>query len=155
MAIDVSVDIGQAPDGFITMYLFADAKVLPTGIPIGATGLSIYGFQGLLAYNMRLDVNAGLPVNERYYELFMRDPIGITEAEKWVAHAGQNALGAGIILGTADKGYALNVKGMLVVVFPDLAILLAGARELPETETRPHDGTARRARCAHGVCRRL
>ena len=137
------------------MYLFADAKVLPTGIPIGATGLSIYGFQGLLAYNMRLDVNAGLPVNERYYELFMRDPIGITEAEKWVAHAGQNALGAGIILGTADKGYALNVKGMLVVVFPDLAILLQARANFLKRKPDLDDGTARRARCAHGVCRRL
>lgn len=124
MAIDVSVDIGQAAGGFTTMYLFVDAKVLPTGIPIGATTLSIYGFQGLLAYNMQLDVNGGLPVDERYYELFMRAPIGITEAEKWVPQLGQNALGAGIIVGTADKGYALNVKGMIVVAFPDLTILL-------------------------------
>ncbi|MBA3360004.1 MAG: hypothetical protein H0T94_00795 [Acidimicrobiia bacterium] len=124
MAIDVSVDIGQAAGGFTTMYLYADAKLLPTGIPIGATGLSIYGFQGLLAYNMRLDIDAGLPIDERYYELFVRTPIGVTEAEKWVPQPGQNALGAGIILGTADKGYALNVKGMIVVAFPDLAILL-------------------------------
>ncbi|WP_437878145.1 hypothetical protein WMF18_12785 [Sorangium sp. So ce315] len=129
-ALDVMLDVGvvvgeqPGPDPFTYLYLFADAKLLPTGIPIGGTGLSIYGFQGLLAYQMRLDVDPALPPDERFYALFMKSPVGITAAGKWVPARGQNALGAGIVVGTMDKGFALNAKGMLVVAFPDLTLLL-------------------------------
>ena len=54
----------------------------------------------------------------------MRDPVGITAGTKWIFERGQNALGAGIVVGTADKGFAINAKGILVVAFPDLTILL-------------------------------
>jgi hypothetical protein len=99
---------------------------LPTGIPIGETGVSIYGFQGLIAYNMALKIDLGLPEDERFYELFTRapPPPGITDISKWEKRLGQNAIGVGVVLGTADKGFALNVKGLLVVAFPDITILL-------------------------------
>jgi hypothetical protein len=125
--LDVSIIVGQEdslPEPFVYMYLFADAKLLPTGIPVGNTGLTIYGFQGLIAYQMRLDVNEALPPDERFYALLMKDPVGITAGTKWVPERGQNALGAGIVVGTADKGFAINAKGILVVAFPDLTILL-------------------------------
>ncbi|MHA6645702.1 DUF6603 domain-containing protein [Mesorhizobium sp. A623] len=128
-ALDIELQIGvivgyDAPQDFSYLYLFADAKLLPTGIPIGNSGLSIYGFQGLIAYNMALTLDTSLPEDERYYELFMRDPIGITDIDKWGKRKGQNALGIGVILGTADKGFAFNIKGLLAIPFPDLVILL-------------------------------
>lgn len=131
MAIEIGIIVGYQnvnlpayPQAFPYLYLLADAKLMPTGIPIGNTGLSIYGFSGLLAYNMALTVNQTLPPDERYYELFTRPPIGLTDTSKWVRMRGQNALGVGVLLGTADKGYCLNVKGMLIVAFPDLTIFL-------------------------------
>lgn len=129
MKIEVGIVVGQnnqdPQDPFTFLYLFADAKLLPTGIPIGSTGLSVYGFQGLVAYNMELDVDLGHPVDERYYQLFIRAPaIGITHPDKWRMSRGDNALGAGIILGTADKGFVFNVKGLVAVAFPDLTLLL-------------------------------
>jgi len=130
-SIDVSIVVGRQaasppehPEAFVYLYLFADAKLMPTGIPIGGTGLSIYGFQGLVAYQMQLDVDDALPPDERFYALFISNPVGITAASKWVPRKGQNAIGAGIVVGTADKGFAINAKGMLVVAFPDLTILL-------------------------------
>jgi hypothetical protein len=125
--LDVAVVVGKEdspPEPFVYLYLFADAKLLPTGIPVGSTGLVIYGFQGLIAYQMRLDVDVARPPDERFYALFMKDPVGITAGTKWVPTRGRNALGAGIILGTTDKGFAVHAKGMLVVAFPDLTILL-------------------------------
>jgi hypothetical protein len=131
MAIDVGVVCGRQsvappdfPEAFSYLYLFADAKLLPTGIPIAQTGLSIYGFQGLVAHNMALALDPALPVDERYYQLFIRDPIGITDLAKWQRRKGHAAFGFGVVLGTADKGYALNAKGMLVIALPDLTILL-------------------------------
>jgi hypothetical protein len=126
MGIEIGVIVGYetVPQEFVYLYLFADAKLMPTGIPIGQTGISIYGFQGLLAYNMGLAIDQQLPPDERYYTLFVQNPIGITHVSKWEKQFGQNALGFGIVLGTADKGFALNVKGLLVIAFPDLTILL-------------------------------
>ncbi|MGQ0680701.1 MAG: hypothetical protein ACT4OM_13795 [Actinomycetota bacterium] len=97
---------------------------MPTGIPIAQTGLSIYGFQGLLAYNMALKIDQQLPPDERYYALFVQPPIGMTDVNKWEKRVGQNGIGFGIVLGTADKGFAVNVKGLLIIAFPDLTILL-------------------------------
>lgn len=128
MIVDVGILVGEdasdPQNAFNFLYLFADAKLLPTGIPIGSTGLSIYGFQGLLAYNMALAVRSSKPVDERYYELFMRSPHGITHLDKWKRSNRNNALGAGIILGTADKGFLFNMKGLVVVAFPDLTLLV-------------------------------
>ena len=131
MKIEVGIMLGEnKADPFKAynfMYLFADAKILPTGIPIASTGLSIYGFQGLLAYNMRLDIaepEEMIPADERYYEVFKRDPIGITDLSKWSPKEGSNAIGVGILLGTSDKGFAFNVKGLLVIAFPDITLFL-------------------------------
>lgn len=127
MSLNIGVIVGYqsnpAPP-FPFMYLFADAKLMPSGIPIAQTGVSIYGFQGLIAYNMALDIDPALPDDERYYQLFVRNPIGITDSSKWVKHFGQNALGIGVLLGTADSGFALNVKGLFVVAFPDVTLML-------------------------------
>ncbi len=128
-ALDMKIEIGvvvgyDQPEDFSFLYLFADAKLLPTGIPIAATGLSIYGLQGLVASNMGLDIDLALPPDERFYQVFARNPIGITHMSKWVRKKGHNALGVGVVLGTADKGFVLNVKGLLVVAFPDLTLLL-------------------------------
>jgi len=125
MAIDVGIIIGyNQADDFAFLYLFADARLLPTGIPIAQTGLSIYGFQGLITANMALQINTGLAADERYYEVFTRPPIGITHMSKWAMNEGQNAMGVGIVIGTADKGFSLNVKGLLVIAFPDITLLL-------------------------------
>jgi hypothetical protein len=133
-SLEASVEVGMVigrqpvdelhPEPFNYLYVFADAKVLPTGIPIGSTGLCIYGFQGLVARNMALKVDTDLPVDERYYALFKQPPTGIASLDKWKRSFGEHALGIGVVLGTADKGYALNVKGLLIVTFPDITILL-------------------------------
>lgn len=125
MGLEIGVIVGyDQPQDFTYLYLFADAKLLPTGIPIGNTGLSIYGFQGLIAYNMALTLDTALPEDERYYELFVKPPIGITDIGKWGKHKGQNALGIGVVLGTADKGFSFNVKGLIAVAFPDMVLIL-------------------------------
>jgi hypothetical protein len=111
--LDVSVVVAQKdsiPEPFVYLYLFADANLLPTGIPIGSTGLTIYGFQGPIAYQMRLDLDEALPPDERFYALFMRDPVGTTAGTKWIPERSQNVLGAGIVAGTPDKGFAINTK---------------------------------------------
>ncbi len=140
MEISVCVVVGQdTVAGFPYLYLFADAKLLPTGIPIAQTGLSIYGFQGLLAYNMALAIDMDAPADKRYYKLFSRPPIGITDLTKWEKRQGKNALGFGIVIGTMDRGFCLHAKGLIVIAFPDLTILLQSQADF--LKIKPELGT--------------
>lgn len=130
-SLEIAIVVGRQdvaapdyPEAFNYLYLFVDAKLMPSGIPIGSTGLSIYGIQGLVAYNMELDVDESLSADERYYQLFIKTPVGLTDQSKWVRSFGQNAIGLGVLLGTADKGFVLNVKGLFIVAFPDLTLYL-------------------------------
>lgn len=131
IALDVSVLSGETKEegkdtSFSYLYLFAEASVIPSGIPIGATGLSLYGVQGLVAHNMRLGVDEnGGPF--RYYDHLFKGPpetAGLMTKDKFVAARGRHALGLGVIVGTSDQGFAFNATGLLVVTLPDLTILL-------------------------------
>ena len=139
MRVDIGVVVGRQGGGdpFNYLYFFADAKLVPSGIPIGQTGVAIYGFQGLIAYNMELLLDRNLPEPYRYEELFFRDnKIGLAHQSKWGRKKGQHALGFGVVLGTVDTGFTLNVKGLLLVAFPDLTIFLQARANL----VRPRPG---------------
>lgn len=149
-SLEIAIVIGRQdahapefPEAFTYLYLFVDAKLMPSGIPIGSTGISLYGVQGLVAYNMALDVDESLAADERYYQLFIKSPIGLTDQSKWVKSVGQNAIGLGVLLGTADKGFVLSVKGMFIVAFPDLTLYLqarANILSIPPTLTSTTTG---------------
>ncbi len=142
VALQIAVIVGyDETQGFPYLYLFADAKVLPTGIPVGASGLAIYGFQGLIAYNMALAVDANLPADERYYRLFTAPPIGITDMAKWRKEQNRNALGIGVVFGTIDSGFAFNCKGLLAVAFPDLVLLLQARASFLTPKSELSDGS--------------
>jgi hypothetical protein len=141
-SVDIAIVIGHQPVSSTTpvafnyLYLYADAKLMPSGIPVGNTGLAIYGFAGLVAYNMTLSLNAALPPDERFYELFTRAPgVGIQQQQKWTRLRGQHALGIGISLGTADTGFSFNLKGLLAVTFPDVNVLLQSRADFLKVRT--------------------
>jgi hypothetical protein len=137
LRLDILIEAGRAPtvDGGELVYLFlkAETEAFPGGIPIGATGLSLYGVSGLLAYNMTLDVgrHSEAPPHRRYYRLFADQPIGLTEREKWVVRAGA-ALGLGAVVGTADDGTLLHCKGIFLLTLPDLTLLLQARADIIE-----------------------
>ncbi len=96
--------------------------LLPVGIPLGATGLGIFGFLGLFVSNGARELPGG----------FVDDPVGReiawfrdTPAEdKFAPERGQWALGLGMIVGTLpDQAFTFNATGMLVVAFPDPAVI--------------------------------
>lgn len=127
-SLDIRAEVGAAagtkgPTRFF--YLFADVELYPGGIPIGSTGLSLYGLQGLLAYNMALKGLAKpTPHNRRYFEVFNQPKVGLTDVNKWEVKAGASAIGFGVVIGTADDGTVFNCRGMLIVTLPDLDLIL-------------------------------
>ncbi len=96
--------------------------ILPVGIPLGATGLGIFGFLGMFVSNGARALPSG----------FTNDPVGREIAwfrdtpyeDKFAPQRGQWALGLGMIVGTLpDQAFTFNAMGMFVVAFPDPAVI--------------------------------
>lgn len=136
LALDFSVDatlvVGTAsgPQGqytFLAIYLDVE---LPAGIPLGPTGIGLYGMAGLFAMSMEPDKHPdeewyGIGPGEGWYH---RGTVGVTDlATKWVNRRGSLALGAGVTLGTvADNGFCFSGKMLLVLVFPGPILMIEG-----------------------------
>jgi len=108
---------------------------LPTGIPLGATGLAIYGFAGLYGQQLAPDKHT----NEDWFEnpdgskgWYQRDPVGVDDLiNKWKPTSGAFAFGAGVTIGTyADNGYEFSGRLLLVLSFPGPTILIDGRANL-------------------------
>ena len=96
--------------------------ILPVGIPLGSTGLGIFGFIGLFVSNGARALPSG----------FDNDPVGREIAwfrntpfeDKFAPQRGQWAIGLGMIVGTLpDQAFTFNATGMFVVAFPDPAVI--------------------------------
>lgn len=113
-------------------YIYIDVD-LPVGIPLGSTGLSLYGLAALFGYNVMPDKKE----DEAWYEnengdkgYYLRDTIGITNTDKWT-HARDNyAFGGGLTIGTVDDGFTFASKALLVVLVPGPVILIEGRTNL-------------------------
>jgi hypothetical protein len=118
---------------FLAIYL---ASEFPSGIPLWATGLALYGVSGLFALNMEPNKGA----DEGWYEdpvsgkdgWYKRAPVGITDLQnKWDPKLGSLAFGAGAIIGTyPDNGNTFNGKFLLAVILPGPILLLEGRGDL-------------------------
>lgn len=138
MTVDAQLVIGtQNGSPFFAIFLAAE---LPAGIPLWATGLSLYGMAGLFAIEMAPNK---LPA-EGWYEnpdlsdgWYKRPPIGITDlTTKWDPQAHALALGAGITIGTVDNGFTFSGSVLLAIVFPGPILLIEGKANLLKERSR-------------------
>lgn len=135
-AIGLTID-GQLVVGFdrpndYTFFAVYVGVELPAGIPLGPSGLGLYGMAGLFALNME----PGRAPDEPWYGVqpgpswFHRNPpaVGVAELRKWTNAAGSLALGAGVTIGTVyDNGFTFAGRMLLVLVFPGPILLVEGA----------------------------
>lgn len=130
---------GASSYSYVAIYLRGE---LPTGIILGSTGLSIYGFAGLFALNMLPDRKPpepwyGLAPGTGWYR---KKPIGVARLEKWRPQQGGLALGAGITIGTAiDNGYLFSGRMLLVILVPGPVLLLEGTANILRPRARLED----------------
>jgi hypothetical protein len=116
---------------FFAVFVRAE---LPAGLPLGATGLAIYGAAGLYANNMEPDKRT----TEGWYDnpdhsdgWYLRDGAGVANLAKWRGKSSAMAFGAGVTLGTfSDNGYTFNGRLLLVVAFPGPVIFIEGKANL-------------------------
>ncbi|MFM1998536.1 MAG: hypothetical protein RL204_483 [Bacteroidota bacterium] len=109
-------------------FLIDASLELSTPIPLGSTGLSIYGFRGLLgARYVASKGGVGLAEDASWYEYYkLKVPPANREgiqAEKFTATQGFS-LGAGVSLATgADQGKSFSSKLFLLLSLPDVMLL--------------------------------
>ena len=115
---------------FFAIYVGVD---LPTGIPLGTTGLGLYGIAGLLAIEMEPNKTP----TDAWYAIspapswYKRPKTGVDDLKKWVNTRGSKAFGAGVTIGTyADNGYIFSGRVLLAIVFPGPIILIEGVANL-------------------------
>lgn len=130
LEIDAQLMIGKLKDAdgheFTTFFIVLGIE-LPAGIPLGATGTSLYGIKGLAALHAATTKTEG----QNWYEWSKAEPEGVTSIDKWKPLYDEYGFGAGVTLGTAyDDGYTLNMRVMLVVLLPGPVIILEGKANL-------------------------
>lgn len=112
-----------------TLFVAAESSLIPGGIPIASTGLSLYSVSGLLAHNLALNLPHTGP--RRYFDAFMAPPQqGFAAPEKWHAAAGAHTIGLGVVIGTGDDGWMFSARGGLLLSIEDLTLLVTATADL-------------------------
>ncbi len=127
IAAAVGIKPISTPEGREATAFFLGLEVeLPAGIPLGNTGLGIFGFLGLFAMHykrLEQEPQPGQlpPALNWFYQTVQGNVIDITgwgpELDRW-------SFGVGIILGTMEGGFVLNLKGMFILELPGPRILI-------------------------------
>ncbi|MBL8621289.1 MAG: hypothetical protein JNK64_08300 [Myxococcales bacterium] len=139
LRLDAQLVIGTGPNGspFLGIHLAGD---LPGGIPLWATGLSLYGLSGLFALNLTPDRAADEPWYDGWYK---RAPLGATELTKWAWQDGARGFGAGLTVGTTvDNGFTLAARTSVILLFPGPIVLIEGRANLFHERARLSDEPA-------------
>jgi hypothetical protein len=94
---------------------------LPVPIPLGASGLGLYGFAGLLGVNAARDQAPGTSALDWYLGPAHADA---TTLDAWTGAPDHWALGLGAVIGTVEGGFLMNAEGMVVIELPGPQLLL-------------------------------
>ena len=133
LRIQASVGLQNLEQGDrrITALFLGFGVEFPAPIPLANSGLGIYGLLGLFGMHYKRDeeppVNANLPIAlDWYYNKAKGEPhlIAVDGRPTWVAEPDRWSFGVGLVLGTMEGAFILNLKGMLVLELPGPRILI-------------------------------
>ncbi len=98
------------------------AVEIPGGIPLGGTGMAVFGILGLFVMHQKRNesTTARNPALE-WLTSVSGDP---TDLRGWGPLIDKWAFGVGLVAGTIEGGTVLNLKGMLVLELPGPRVLL-------------------------------
>ncbi|HYO83934.1 MAG TPA: hypothetical protein VES20_21200 [Bryobacteraceae bacterium] len=97
----------------------------PVAIPLGASGLGIYGFIGLFAMHWARD-ESNLPADDASPALAWLKKVdgNPVDLKGWKAQVDNWAFGVGALLGTMGSSVMFNLKGLFVLELPGPRLLL-------------------------------
>jgi hypothetical protein len=134
LRVAAAVEIATITDGTgreaTGVYVGLDL-VLPVGIPLGTSGLGLFGFRGI--FGMHYDRStqwdmAGQPSSALVWlEHADGEPhkLANKEGDKlWVPYLDHWAFGAGVLIGTMEGGFILNLDGTLLIQLPGPRVVI-------------------------------
>ena len=115
----------DAGDRRITAFFLGLGVEFAAPIPVANSGLGLYGLLGLFGMHYKRDeeppVNPNLPIAlDWFYNKAKGEPhlIAVDGRRTWVASPDRWSFGVGVVLGTMEGAFILNLKGMLVLELP-------------------------------------
>jgi hypothetical protein len=126
-------------DRSATSTIVTLAVEIPGGIPLGGTGMAVFGVLGLFA--MHQARNENLSVRNPALEWLGGVNGDPTDLRGWGPVIDRWAFGVGLVAGTIEGGTVLNLKGMLVLELPGPRVLLFVKANIlsPKPETKGTD----------------
>src|SRR5690606_18912812 len=123
-------DISEAEGGQATGLFVGLDLLLPVGIPLGSTGLGIFGFRGLFGMHYArtaIGADQSSPSIGRLEAAKGRPNLlkGENGVILWEPRIDRWSFGVGTIIGTMEGGVLLNLDGTLLLELPGPNILIA------------------------------
>lgn len=111
---------GPATGVIVTLYV-----EFPVAIPLGCSGLGIYGFLGLFAMHYKRNEDE-IPADNQAPALAWLKATGgnPTDIAFWKSNVNSWAFGVGAILGTMGSSVIFNLKGVILLELPGPRLLL-------------------------------
>ena len=105
--------------------------VLPVGIPLGTSGLGIFGFRGIFGMHYDRSTQWDTPGQPSSALVWLEhadgepNKLANKQGEKlWVPYLDHWAFGAGILIGTMEGGFILNLDGTLLIQLPGPRVVI-------------------------------
>jgi large repetitive protein len=146
IAAAVEIATITLPDGGTAtgVYVALDI-VLPVGIPLGTSGLGIFGFRGIFGMHYDRSPYWDRPGQPASALVWLENTEGHPEhlanskdEKLWVPYLDHWVFGAGILIGTMEGGFIINLDGTLLIQLPGpRVVILMNARILsviPDTD---------------------
>ncbi len=133
LRITAAVEIATIHDGAreATGVYIGLNIVLPAGIPLGSTGLGIFGFRGIFGMHYRRTEFTGPAVSAPTLEWLKRSQgkphllkVPGTGDVLWEPKIDNWAFGIGILIGTMEGGVLINLDGTFLLELPGPRVLI-------------------------------
>lgn len=134
LRVSAALEITQFDDGegtSITGVYVGISVVLPVGIPLGASGLGIFGFRGIFGMHYErssaFGINSAVPALA-WLEAAEGEPNRLRAPQSneplWVPMLDSWAFGLGMLIGTMEGGVLMNLDGTFLLELPGPRILI-------------------------------
>ena len=132
LRVSAALEITQFDDDgtSITGVYVSISVVLPVGIPLGASGLGIFGFRGIFGMHYErssnFGINSAVPALA-WLEAAEGEPHRLRSPEGqplWVPMLDSWAFGLGMLIGTMEGGILMNLDGTFLLELPGPRILI-------------------------------
>ena len=138
LRVSAALEITQIDDGgrSITGVYVGISVVLPVGIPLGASGLGIFGFRGIFGMHYErssnFGINSAVPALA-WLEAAKGEPHRLRAPHSnephsneplWVPMLDSWAFGLGMLIGTMEGGILMNLDGTFLLELPGPRILI-------------------------------